>query len=131
LADLEKGAQALLEKSKYEALYIIPNHIHPGLKSEYMMEENPHELWKNLKQHYEQQKATVLPKATHEWKHLRLQDFKTVHDYNHVVHKLSQKLWFCNKEPTEAEKIENTFSTMLPSERILTLRGREVWSQER
>jgi hypothetical protein len=49
LAEPEKGAQALQEKSKYEALYIIRNHIHPDLKSEYMMEENPHELWKNLK----------------------------------------------------------------------------------
>jgi hypothetical protein len=66
LADPKKGAQALPEKSKYEALYMIRNHIHLDFKSEYMMEENPHELWKNLKQRYEQQKAIVLPGATHE-----------------------------------------------------------------
>jgi nucleotidyltransferase/DNA polymerase involved in DNA repair len=89
LADPKKGAQALLERSKDEALYIVRNHIHQDLKSEYMMEENPRELWKNLKQCYEQHKATVLPEATHEWNHLRLQDFKTVDEYNHVVHKLS------------------------------------------
>jgi len=40
------------------------------------------------------------------------------------IQKLSQKLQFCGKEPTEAEKIEKT-STMLPSERILTLSYRE------
>jgi len=57
--------------------YIIRNHIHPNIKSEYKMEENPRELWNNLKQRYEQQKAIVLPEATHEWNHLRLQDFKT------------------------------------------------------
>jgi len=82
----------MIEKNKYEALYIIRNHIHPDLKSEYRMEENPCALWDNLKQHYEQQKAVVLPEASHEWSYLRLQDFKTVDEYNHVVHKVCQKL---------------------------------------
>jgi hypothetical protein len=82
-------------------------------------------LWKNLKQHYEQQKAIVLPEATHEWNHLHLQDFKTVNEYNHVVHRLCQKLRFYEKAPIEAEKIEKTLSIMLPSERILTLSYRE------
>ena len=41
-----------------------------------------------------------------------------------VVHRVSQKLQFCGKEPTEAEKIEKIL-TMLPSERILTLLYRE------
>ena len=115
----------MTEKNKYEALYIIRNHIHPDLKSEYRMEENPCALWDNLKQHYEQQKAVVLPEASHEWSYLRLQDFKTVDEYNHVVHKVCQKLQFCEKEPIETEKIEKTLSTMLPSERILTLSYRE------
>ena len=84
------------------------------------MEENPHALWNNLKQRYEQQKAVVLPEASHEWNYLRLQDFKTMDEYNHAVHTVSQKLRFCGKEPTELKKIK-TLSTMLPSERILTL----------
>ena len=46
-------------------------------------------------------------------------------EYNHAVHRDSQKLRFCGKEPTEAEKIEKTLSTMLPAERILTLSYRE------
>ena len=46
-------------------------------------------------------------------------------EYNHAIHRVSQKLRFCGKEPTEAEKIEKTLSTMLPSERILTLSYRE------
>jgi len=48
-----------------------------------------------------------------------------VDEYNHAVHRVSQKLRFCGKEPTELEKIEKTLSTMLPSERILTLSYRE------
>ena len=66
-----------------------------------------------------------MPTASHEWNYLHLQDFKTIDEYNHDVHRVSQKLRFCGKEPTEAEKIEKTLSTMLPSERILTLSYRE------
>ena len=109
----------MMEKNKYEALYIIRNHIHPDLKSEYRMEENPCALWNNLKQRYEQSKAIVLLEASREWNHLCIQDFKTIDEYNHAVHRVSQKLRFCGKEPTEAEKIEKTLSTMLPSETII------------
>jgi len=48
-----------------------------------------------------------------------------VDEYNHVVHRVCQKLRFCGKEPPEAEKIEKILSTMLPSEIILTLPYRE------
>jgi hypothetical protein len=34
---------------KYQALFIIQNHLHPDLKSEYVMEEDPHSLWVALK----------------------------------------------------------------------------------
>jgi hypothetical protein len=68
---------------------------------------------------YEQEKAIVFPKALHDWTHLRLQDFRSIGEYNHEVHKISFKLCFCGKEPTDAEKIEKTLSTMLPSERLL------------
>jgi hypothetical protein len=68
---------------------------------------------------YEQQKKIVFPKALHDWTHLRLQDFRSIGEYNHEVHKISSKLRFCGKEPIDAEKLEKTLSTMLPSERLL------------
>ena len=40
-------------------------------------------------------------------------------DYNHIVHRIYSKLKFCEKEPTDADKIEKTLSTMLPSDRVL------------
>jgi hypothetical protein len=106
--------------SKFSALKVMRNHIHPDLKMEYMYEEDPRVLWPSLKNHYEQHQAIVLPEAMHEWNHLRLQDFKNVDEFNHVVHKICSKLRFCEREPTEADKIEKTLSTMLPSERIIT-----------
>ena len=83
------------------------------------MIENPCELWVALKERYEHQKKLIWPEANHEWNHLCLQDFKSVVDYNHVVHRIYSKLKFSEKEPTNVDKIEKTLSTMLPSDRVL------------
>jgi hypothetical protein len=48
----EKTAQ-LLDPFKYNALYIIRNHLHVDLKSEYVMEEEPHVLLTALQTRYE------------------------------------------------------------------------------
>jgi hypothetical protein len=44
---------SFLDTYKYQALYIIWNHLHPDLKSEYVMEEESHSLWVALKDRYE------------------------------------------------------------------------------
>ncbi|XP_066342440.1 uncharacterized protein [Miscanthus floridulus] len=109
----------LQDKHIYTALALLRFYIHKDLKSEYLMIENPHELWVALKDRYEQQKELIWPEANHEWNHLRLQDFKSVADYNHVVHRICSKLKFYEKEPTDADKIEKTLSAMLLSDRVL------------
>ena len=114
-----EGQVPITDLHKYNALYIIRNHIHIDLKLEYLMEEDPYTLWLALQTRYEQQKAVILPEATHEWTQLRIQDFKSIGEFNHAVHKICSKLKFCDKEPSEAEKIEKTLSTMLPADRIL------------
>jgi hypothetical protein len=48
-------------------LFIIQNHLHLDLKSEYLMEDENHSLWVTLKGRYEQHKAILLPEANHEW----------------------------------------------------------------
>jgi hypothetical protein len=44
----EERTVPLLEPFKYNALYIIRNHLHTDLKSEYVMEEEPNVLWDAL-----------------------------------------------------------------------------------
>jgi hypothetical protein len=56
------------------------------------MDEEPHSLWVALQDRYEQQKAILLPEANHEWIQIHLQDFKSIEDYNHVMHKVCTKL---------------------------------------
>jgi hypothetical protein len=72
------------------------------------MEEEHHSLWVALKGCYEQQKVILLPEANHEWTQIHLQDFKSINDYNHIIHKVCVKLRFCEKEPSEEDKIEKT-----------------------
>jgi hypothetical protein len=118
LTPTERNA-AFLDTYKYQALYIIRNHIHPDLKSEYVMEEEPHSLRVALKGRYKQQKAILLLEANHECTQIHLYDFKSIDDYNHAIHKVCAKLWFCEKELSEEDKIENTLQIMLPSDRVL------------
>jgi hypothetical protein len=44
----EERTVPLLKPFKYNALYIIRNHLHTDLKSEYVMEEEPNVLWAAL-----------------------------------------------------------------------------------
>jgi hypothetical protein len=50
---IERTVQ-LLESYKYNVLYIIWNHIHLDLNSEYVMKEEPSTLWAALQTRYEQ-----------------------------------------------------------------------------
>jgi hypothetical protein len=45
-------------------------------------------------------------------------DYKSIGDYNHVIHKICAKLWFCEKEHSDEDKIEKIL-TMLSSDRVL------------
>lgn len=124
---------AISDKKNYTALALLRYYIHKDLKAEYLMIESPRALWDALKERYEQQKELIWPEANHEWNHLRLQDFKSVADYNHAVHRICSKLKFCEKEPSDADKIEKTLSTMLPADRILQQQYRaskfQIYSQ--
>ena len=62
----------LQDKHTYTALALLWFYIHMDFKSEYLMIENPHELWVALKERYEHQKELIWPEANHEWNHLHL-----------------------------------------------------------
>jgi hypothetical protein len=50
----EERTVPLLEPFNYNVLYIIRNHLHIDLKSEYVIEEEPNVLWAALQTCYEQ-----------------------------------------------------------------------------
>jgi hypothetical protein len=59
-------------RHQHNALYIIRHHIHPYLKSEYVLEEESSIIWAAFQNHCEQQKVVILPEANHNWVHLHL-----------------------------------------------------------
>nr|ABA98007.1 retrotransposon protein, putative, Ty1-copia subclass [Oryza sativa Japonica Group] len=95
------GDPAIEPRKLNTALFLLRLYIHKDLKHEYMLETSPLNLWKALKERYDQQKELIWPEANYEWVHLRLQDFKTMAEYNHAVHNICSRLKFCEQEPTE------------------------------
>jgi hypothetical protein len=53
LSPLADREAEFLDTYKYQALFIIWNHLHPDLKLEYVIEEEPHSLWVALQGRYE------------------------------------------------------------------------------
>jgi hypothetical protein len=50
---------------------------------------------------------------------LRLQDFKSVAEYNSALFKISSKLKLCGENITDEDMLERTFSTFHPLEYAL------------
>ena len=90
-ATIKQGNQASLQ-DRAKALIFLHYHLHEGLKNEYLTVKDPFTLWSNLKERYDHQKTVILPKARYDWMHLRLQDFKTVSEYNSALFKISSQL---------------------------------------
>ena len=67
----------------------------------------------------------ILPKARYDWMHLRLQDFKTVSEYNSALFKISSQLKFCGENITEEDMLEKTFTTFHASNVLLQQEYRE------
>ena len=111
----ERNATSIQEKTK--AMIFLCHNLHEGLKMKYLKDLCI--LWKNLKQRYDHQKTVILPKARYEWMHLRLQDFKSVSDYNSALFKISSKLLLCGKKITDADVLEKTFFTFHASNMLL------------
>ena len=125
LGDTIKEENQESESNRAKAMIFLRRHLHEGLKSEYLTVKNPLELWKNLKDRYDHQKTVILPKARYDWMHLRLQDFKTVSEYNSALFKISSQLKLCGENITDADMLEKTYSTFHATNILLQQQYRE------
>ncbi|CAO2832601.1 unnamed protein product [Amaranthus hypochondriacus] len=110
---MKDGNLTCTEQAK--ALVYLKHHIHEDLKSQYLLIENPRELWENLKNRFEHLQRIIVPRAQHEWLNLRFQDFTSVREYNSVVLRISSQLQLCGESVTEKAMIEKTLTTMHPN----------------
>ncbi|XP_012851783.1 PREDICTED: uncharacterized protein LOC105971476 [Erythranthe guttata] len=83
-------------------------------------EESEHD-----KERYDHQKSVIFPKARYEWMHLRLQDFKSVNEYNSAMFKIVSRLRLCGDDVTEHDMLEKTFTTFHASNMLLQQQYRE------
>ena len=57
--------------------------------------------------------------------HFRLQDFKTVSEYNYAIFKISSQLKLCRENNTDEDLLEKIFSTFYASNVLLQQQYRE------
>lgn len=106
-------------QDRTKAMIFLRHHIHEDLKTKYLTVKDPLILWANLKERFDHQKMVILPKARYDWMHLRLQDFKSVSEYNSALFKLVSKLKLCGENITDDDMLEKTFSTFHASNIVL------------
>ena len=125
LADTIRDNNETSLQDKATAMIFIRRHLHESLKTQYLTIRDPLTLWKNLKDRYDHQKTVVLPRARHEWSNLRLQDFKSVADYNSALFKITSQLNLCGEILTDADLLEKTYTTFHASNVLLQQQYRE------
>ena len=121
---IKEGNQRSLQ-DRAKTLIFLRHHLHEDLKIEYLTVKDPLILWTELKKRFDHQKTVILPKARYDWMHLRLQDFKTVSEYNSALFKISSQLKLCGENITEEDMLEKTFTTFHASNVLLQQQYRE------
>ena len=107
------------EKDEANALIFIRRHLSDALKTQYLQMGKPSDLWKRLKEQYDHTKTVMLPQAQYDWQHLRLQDFKSVSEYNSALFDIMSRLELCGVKIEKNKLLEKTFSTFHVSNILL------------
>ncbi|XP_050157530.1 uncharacterized protein LOC126631447 [Malus sylvestris] len=105
----EESSSSSQERAK--AMIFIRRHLNEALKSEYLTVEYSLTLWNALRSRYNHQTMVIFPRAHYKWTHLRIQDFKSVAEYNYALFRITSQLKLCGDTITEENLLEKTFST--------------------
>ncbi|KAL9672771.1 hypothetical protein QQ045_029023 [Rhodiola kirilowii] len=125
LGDAIKEGNNPSEQNKAKAMIFLRHHLHEGLKYEYLTIKDPSILWKKLKERYDHQKTVILPKVRFAWHHLRLQDYKSVSEYNSAMFRITSQMKLCGDKISDKKMLEKTFSTFHASNMVLQQQYRE------
>ncbi|XP_074290151.1 uncharacterized protein LOC141616894 [Silene latifolia] len=125
LGDAIKVENTASEQNKAKDMILLRRHLHEGLKYEYLTVKDPLILWQNLKERYDHLTTVILPKAKFDWIHLRLQDFKSVIEYNSAMHRIASQLILCGEKISDADMLEKTYQTFHSSQLLLSQQYRQ------
>ncbi|KAM1027901.1 hypothetical protein ACFX2A_041606 [Malus domestica] len=113
----EENISSSQERAK--AMIFIRRHLDEALKSEYLTVEDPLTLWNALRNRYNHQTTMILLRACYERTYLRIQDFKSVAEYNSALFRISSQMKLCGDTIPEENLLEKTFSTFHDSNVLL------------
>ena len=125
LGDTIKEENKASNKNCARAMIFLHHHLDEILKIKYLTVNNPLVLWKNLKERFDHLKMAIHSKAQYDWMHLRLQDFKNIHEYNSDMFIITSQLKLCEETVSEIDMIKNMFSTIHASIVLLRQQYRE------
>ncbi|XP_070675844.1 uncharacterized protein [Malus domestica] len=94
-------------QDRAKAMIFIRRHLDEGLESEYLTVEDPLALWKTLRNRYNHQTTVIFPIARYEWTHLRIQDFKSVAEYNSALFRITSQMKLCGAEQNNELLMKN------------------------
>ncbi|KAG6475798.1 hypothetical protein ZIOFF_065027 [Zingiber officinale] len=119
LGDVIIKETKITDQGKAKEMILLRRHLYDALKIEYLIVKDPLVLWNNLKEMHDHLKTIILPKAQFDWLHLRLQDFKSISEYNSALFRIISQLKLCGETITDGDMLEKTFSTFHASNVLL------------
>ncbi|XP_068323168.1 uncharacterized protein [Pyrus communis] len=105
LGDTIREESSSSSQDREKAMIFIRHHLDEALKSEYLTVEDLLALWNALRNIYNHQTTMILLKTRYEWTHLRIQDFKSMAEYDSALFKIT------SQTITDEHLLEKTFST--------------------
>ncbi|XP_070039322.1 uncharacterized protein [Nicotiana tomentosiformis] len=127
LGDAIKDKNKVSTQDCAKALIFLHHHLNEGLKIEYLTVKDPFVLWNGLKERYDNLKLVTLPQARYDWAHLRLQDFKSVSEYNSAMFRITSKLKLYGDSITDYGKDEKPRAKGSETE-CYRCSGKEHWA---
>ncbi|XP_021722776.1 uncharacterized protein LOC110690259 [Chenopodium quinoa] len=103
LGDTIKENNTATSQDKAKAMIFLRHHLHEGLKTEYLTVKDPQVLLSILK----------------------LQDFKSVSEYNSAMFRITSQLKLCGKKIKDSEMLEKTYSTFHANNVVVQTQYRE------
>ncbi|KAM3284932.1 hypothetical protein P3S67_023731 [Capsicum chacoense] len=125
LGDAIKNENTISSQNRAKAMIFLHHHLDEVLKIEYLTTKDPLVLWNSLKERFDHLKMVILPKARYEWMHLRFQDYKSVHEYNSAMFRISSQLKLYGETVNDNDMMEKMLSTFHASNMLLQQQYRE------
>ncbi|KAM3398003.1 hypothetical protein P3S68_001517 [Capsicum galapagoense] len=124
LGDAIKNENTASSQNRAKAMIFLLHHL-DEVKIEYLTTMDPLKLWNSLQERFDYLKMTILSKARYEWMHLRFQDYKSVHEYNSAMFRISSQLKLCGETINDNDMMEKKLSIFHASNVLLQQQYRE------